>query len=1362
MRPPLRPPNEAQRLERLRRYDVLDTAPEQALDDLTTLAAHICGAPIALISLIDEHRQWFKSRVGLTVTETPRDVSFCAHGILQSDVFIVPDATCDARFVENPLVTGDPHIRFYAGAPLVTPDGTALGTLCVIDRVARELTAAQQDALRILSRQVMAQLELRRQTRALAEEEERLFTVFSTCPVGLAINRLGDRTFTDANAAFSTLTGWEREDIIGRTTGDLGLVEEVEAAHLRSRLRKDGRAQGVELTLRTRGGETREVLLSTATVELRGEPHAVSTFVDITQHKRAAQELAASEKQYRSLFENMAAGFELFEVVEDDRGTPIDLVILAANQGFAETTGLDRQAVIGKRLTHVLPGIENDDADWIGTFGQVALTGVPRQFEQRSERLGAHYSITAYQPTARQCAVTFVDITERKAAEAALRENAQVLRLFIEHCPAALAMLDRDMRYLVVSHRCLTDYHLGERDLVGVNHYDVFPEVPERWKDIHRRCLAGAVERCDVDEFPRADGTTDWVRWEIRPWHTAQGDIGGIIIFTEVITARVLAEQARARAIERLTVAQDIGQIGDWEWDFATQLITWSPQVFKILGRDPQLGPPRTYEENATIYDPTTVPLMTDQVNRAIETGEAQDYELVAIHPDGRRVDVFARAVPRLNDGGKVVGLYGTVQDITQRKRDEVRIRHLNRVYAVLSDINQNIVREKDPQAMLTAACGIAVEKGRFLMAWIGLMDAADGRLHITSHAGATDETLEIVHALIGLREGGGNCVFTAQAVRTGQHGICNDIARDPHAVTWREAALQRGYRAMVSLPLKVRGTVIGTFNLYAGEPGFFDADELRLLDELAMDIGFALEVQEREGERQRYEQELRESETRFRELAENIQEVFWITDPAKNQMLYVSPAYEGIWGRTCASLYESPHTWLEAIHHDDRDRIRHASTTKQARGHYDETYRIVRPDGSVRWINDRAFPVRDATGEILRIVGTAEDITDRRQLEDQLRQSQKMEAIGQLAGGVAHDFNNILAVMMMQAELSASTESVPPDVQEGLQQIRASAERAANLTRQLLLFSRKQVMQPRDLDLNELVTSLARMLQRILGEDVRLQLDLHPSPLITHADAGMLDQVLMNLAVNARDAMPAGGRLIIRTFAHVVDGSLASVHREVATGDYVALSVNDSGSGIPAGVLPRIFEPFFTTKAAGKGTGLGLATVFGIVKQHRGLLQVESEPGQGATFRVLLPARTPTLQDAARATQTMPTGGTETILLVEDERNVRLLTRVILERAGYTVVEASDGVEALKVWKQHRADVHLLFTDLVMPGGVSGRELATQLLASKPGLKVVFTSGYSADIAGRELSLRDGQNFIQKPSSPSKILEAVRCCLDA
>ena len=389
-------------------------------------------------------------------------------------------------------------------------------------------------------------------------------------------------------------------------------------------------------------------------------------------------------------------------------------------------------------------------------------------------------------------------------------------------------------------------------------------------------------------------------------------------------------------------------------------------------------------------------------------------------------------------------------------------------------------------------------------------------------------------------------------------------------------------------------------------------------------------------------------------------------------------------------------------------------------------------------------------------------EITERLRMEEQLRQSQKMDAIGQLAGGVAHDFNNILAMILLQAELTGETPHLPPDAVEGLGQIRAAAERAANLTRQLLLFSRRQVMQARDLDLNESVTNLARMLQRIIGEDVRLQLHLHSGVLPTRADAGMLDQVLMNLAVNARDAMPAGGQLRIETQVQIVDEDLARLHADATPGNYVCVSVSDTGCGIQPDVLPRIFEPFFTTKEAGRGTGLGLAIVFGIVKQHRGWITVTTELGRGSTFQIFLPSSLRELSGASAAVaRTAPRGGSETILLAEDEPTVRMLTRIILERRGYRVLEAANGPEAVVLWTRHRDEIALLLTDLVMPGGMTGLQLAQRLRHDQPRLKIIMTSGYSAEIAGTELEPRHGDIFLQKPCAPELLLETVRQCLD-
>jgi PAS domain S-box-containing protein len=453
--------------------------------------------------------------------------------------------------------------------------------------------------------------------------------------------------------------------------------------------------------------------------------------------------------------------------------------------------------------------------------------------------------------------------------------------------------------------------------------------------------------------------------------------------------------------------------------------------------------------------------------------------------------------------------------------------------------------------------------------------------------------------------------------------------------------------------------------------------------------------------------------------------------------------------------------TLLEITHPEDRS-VHSENYQRLLRGDisdYRLEKRYLRKDGSVVWVNVNVAAIRDAAGHVIRTMGTIEDITERKRLEAQFLQAQKMEAIGKLAGGVAHDFNNILAAIRLHAELGLAAMDRPKEVQEGLEQIRQSAERAANLTRQLLLFSRKQVMQPRDLDLNEVVANMTKMLQRIIGENVRLELHLHAGALMTRADAAMLDQALMNLVVNAGDAMPEGGRLLIETAEKQLDiGPL--LPPDAAPGRYVLLSVSDSGCGISPEVLPHVFEPFFTTKPAGKGTGLGLATVFGVVKQHQGWIKVDSQPGHGTTFQICLPA-----SNAPAVTQPAATpkssGGTETILLVEDDMLVRGATRKLLERAGYKVFEAANGPEALKLWERERQQVRLLVTDLVMPEGMSGQQLAQKIQADRPELKILLCSGYSADIAERGIHLNPGQVFVQKPFSSEQLLSAIRECLD-
>ncbi|MBI3851826.1 MAG: PAS domain S-box protein [Verrucomicrobia bacterium] len=425
----------------------------------------------------------------------------------------------------------------------------------------------------------------------------------------------------------------------------------------------------------------------------------------------------------------------------------------------------------------------------------------------------------------------------------------------------------------------------------------------------------------------------------------------------------------------------------------------------------------------------------------------------------------------------------------------------------------------------------------------------------------------------------------------------------------------------------------------------------------------------------------------------------------------------------------------------------------------------IRRRDEVIGVIDLFSGQTREPDAEILAMFATIGSqigqFIERKEVEDKFRQSQKMEAIGQLAGGVAHDFNNILTIIQGYTQMLLEEKEFAGETKEQLQEVLTAAQRAANLTRQLLTFSRKQVMQSRTLSLNEVIENLSKMLRRIIGEDVRFQTELAPQLPTLQADAGMLEQVLMNLSVNARDAMRKGGQLTLATELFLADSAYVRQRPEAREGEFVCLSVRDTGCGMPPEILEHIFEPFFTTKAVGEGTGLGLATVFGIVQQHRGWIEVSSQSGRGSTFKVFLPTAKAEIALEEPVIAPKELEGTETILLVEDEVALRGLTKKVLERRGYQVLEAASGIAALAVWDQHRAQIDLLLTDLVMPGGLNGRELAQKLTAQKPALRVLYTSGYSEKPGDTEFLLKAGRHFLHKPYHPDKLLQAIRSCLD-
>jgi two-component system, cell cycle sensor histidine kinase and response regulator CckA len=559
------------------------------------------------------------------------------------------------------------------------------------------------------------------------------------------------------------------------------------------------------------------------------------------------------------------------------------------------------------------------------------------------------------------------------------------------------------------------------------------------------------------------------------------------------------------------------------------------------------------------------------------------------------------------------------------------------------------------------------------------------------------------------------------------------------------------GLRGAFAFPIRSGASITGVAEFFSRDVREPDADLLEMTTALGSQIGQFVE-------RKRAETALGRSEATYRSLVEDSPFAIFRSTP-DGRLLAVNPALVSMLG------YGSEAQLLQCnmardIYVDPAERERRVAEV-MARGSLTTEAVWRRRDGKTITVRAIERVVRDAQGNVEYFNAMAEDITEHRLLEDRLRQAQKMEAIGRLAGGVAHDFNNLLTGILGCADLLMETLGPDAPGRDDVAEIRKAAVRAADLTRQLLAFSRQQVLAPQVLDLNALVGNMEKMLKRLIGEHIELRAALAPELGAVKADAGQLEQVIVNLAVNARDAMPDGGRLTIETRNAQLDATYVEEHTPVVPGAYVLLAVTDSGTGMDAETKSHIFEPFFTTKELGKGTGLGLATVFGVVKQSGGYVWVYSEPGQGTTFKIYLPrvAETPTAA-APRAAAPASLRGSETILLVEDDETVRGLTRRLLVARGHTVVLASQGEEALQLAQRHAGRIHLLVTDVVMPG-MSGRELADRMQALLPGIKVLFLSGYTDDAIVRHGVLEPGVAFLQKPFAADALARKVREVLD-
>lgn len=884
-------------------------------------------------------------------------------------------------------------------------------------------------------------------------------------------------------------------------------------------------------------------------------------------------------------------------------------------------------------------------------------------------------------------------------------DATDILALVLEHTPAAIAVLDTEMRYVAVSRRYVSDLRLEGQELAGKSLYDAFPSITEERRAVHRRCLAGAVDRRMRERFARSDGTVDWVNCEMRPWHDASGAVRGLLVFCEVLTDQIHVLESLRETEELLREFFDQSVIGLAQVDPA------SGRMLRVNAKACEVSR-RTREELLStdwqgLIHPDDLAACLTSVARVVEGHDkGSTIEVRQMYPDGG-IGWVRASLSRLDLRGGKSALIATVEDVTERK-----------------------TAQRDLELQMRA------------------FQAADHGIVITDAQGIVERVNPAARRLTGYDES----ELVGRPLRILKSGR---QTQDFYRALWEKIQSGQVWRGEI-----VNRRKDGTL--------YYEDETITPVHDASGVVTHYIAIKQDVSERKRTELALAIAEEQHRLALVAADLGSWTHDLARRQMVLDARAMEHL-GFDRSEL--SDEELLARVHPEDRrttGEMMERAHDPQGDGVVAHESRMLLPSGEVRWLSISAktrFEGEGAARHAMSTVVTSRDITQaklaeqrQRETEEQLRAAQKMEAIGRLAGGVAHDFNNLLGVILAYAELVGEAVGADEAASADVAEIVRAAQRAAHLTNQLLAFSRRQPWCPQSLDLKELLDGVSKMLRRLIGEDIELHARVEDDLFRSRADRGQIEQILMNLAVNARDAMPDGGRLTIAMANTKLDAQRAQT-LQVTPGDYVELRVTDTGCGMDAATLARVFEPFFTTKGLGKGTGLGLSIVYGIVRQSGGAIAVESRPGAGTTFRIHLQrddrVEAPSSPEIRRA---LPPGKHETVLVVEDETAVRKVVVRILKAAGYVVLESANGADALDLCEKRAGDISVILADVVMPG-MNGRDLAERLRDKFPAAKVIFISGYTDDTIERLDVL--GHDLLRKPFSAQALVTKVRAALD-
>ena len=1192
------PENEAGRLAALKRYDLLDTPPEAVFDGITRLLAQQLDVPIALVSLIDETRQWFKSRFGVEASETPREFAFCAHAIQGDDIMVVEDATKDSRFATNPLVTGQPGVRFYAGAPLRTADGYNLGTLSAVDLKPRTLADEQRRVLADLSRIVVDVMEMRRtaksavvsersaadsaELRSLDMQRERRTSEAQFASIldiaHDAIVSVDERQrICLFNQGAEATFGYAAEEILGEPL-DILIPERFRSRHrdhmkgfsLSGEASRLMNRRGEVVGLRKDGTEF-PAIASVSKLALDDGTIFTVMLRDVTD--RVAMENALRENEARFRDFAGAASDSFWEHNEN-----LEFTFSTLMKNPAHTSELD---LIGKTRWRLAGADADGDPHW----------------RQHRETLEAHrsfrdfeYSLTDARGNRRHLSASGVpvfdnagtfkgyrgsaqDVTERVNAAAILRESEERFRNLVEGSIQGV-LVTRNFRPLFANDAAAALFGFETTDdLLALESVKplIASDEQERIKGITEARLRGDSAPA-IYEFQgvRKDGSRRWfeVRVSLVDWDKDTASLTTIVDVTD----RRNAERALSESEERLRNIIQNSPSTIFLKDREGRCTLVNQQSLNWIGRSEEdvLG--------TTAFELFPEPLAREMVEEdrlVLENGRTIERVMEMPFEDGEARTISFVKFPVRGANGETTGIGVIGTDITERQHAESAVRERE---SLLRDI------------------------------------------------------IDQMPALISLKDTGGRYVLTNR-----RFSEINDVDAD---------------------------AIIGktSFDL-----GMSDADARALveLDRKVLETG-AVQTEERK--------------------------------------------------------------------------------VATSSGPYD------------RYV--RKFPVYASSGAISGVGTVSVDLSDRKAMEEQLRQAQKMEAVGQLTGGIAHDFNNLLGIIVGNLGLLKDTLPQEGEQCEFVDFSLQAARQGAELTNRLLAYSRKQPLRPVVVDLNEVVHGIVDLLRRTLGETIAVR-TVAPADLgKTEIDPGQLEAALLNLAVNARHAMPAGGQLTMETENFEVGPN--STLQELATGRYVTLSVSDTGTGMSPEILEHVFEPFFTTKGVGEGSGLGLSMVFGFVKQSGGHISIDSVEGHGTTVRLYFPASGAAdlpLADSP-TTGNVPHGAGETVLVVEDDDRLRAVAVRILTGLGYNTLTAADGPAALALLDEG-VPADALFTDIVLPRGMNGIALAKAALTRRPGLRVLYTSGYANDAVSDRDPRETELDLLDKPYSRDDLAHRLRRVLD-